>query len=103
MRIFWTILWLSLGVIILWVARQNLNTKVDLHLLHLSYTNIDLVTVIFFSALSGLVFGGLAFLSPLFGLNSEVRILRREKEQLVRQMEEMQAKYKSAPAKTDSL
>jgi len=89
MRIFVTILWLILGLLVLWVARQNLETKVDLHLLHLSYTNLDLVTVIFFSVLAGLVFGGILFLSPMLGMGRELRLLRKEKQRLNRQIEEM--------------
>ena len=98
MRIVGIFLWIIFGGVVLWFFTLNLDQTVDIDLFNKTYSDVNLVSVIFISIFFGVALGSLLLLSQFFKTRSRLVQLRKEYEQLRKESEIMQKVSSPKPA-----
>lgn len=87
MRIISIFVWIIIGAIILWFFSMNLDQYVTIHLFQKVYPNINLIVVIFITFFIGMIVGAILLSSQILSVRGEVRILRKEKVKLLKELD----------------
>lgn len=87
MRIIGIFIWIIIGAIILWFFSMNLDQYVTINLFQNVYPNINLIVVIFITFFIGMIIGAIILSSQILSAKSEVRMLRREKGKLLKELD----------------
>jgi len=87
MRIIGIFFWIIIFAIILWFFSMNLDQYVTIHLFQNVYPNINLVVVIFITFFIGMIVGAIVLSTQLLSLRSELRLLRRDKGKLLKELD----------------
>jgi uncharacterized integral membrane protein len=87
MRLIVVFIWIIVGAIILWFFAINLGQSVSIDLFEVKYENVDLVVVIFLSFVVGLMVGAIIISSFVLKAKSEVRALKREQNNLIKELD----------------
>ncbi len=87
MRIIGIFIWIIIGAVILWFFSMNLDQYVTIHFFQKVYPNINLIVVIFITFFIGMIVGAIILSYQILGIRSEVRMLRREKGKMLKELD----------------
>ena len=92
MKIILTFFWIAIGAVLLWFFAENLDQHVNIYLFTRTYQNVNLVTVIFFSTLLGVLLG--AFIMALRIIKEKARagLVKKENKHLNKDIENLRSK-----------
>jgi uncharacterized integral membrane protein len=87
MRLFGIFVWIIIGAIVLWFFAMNLNQNVDIHLFSATYSDVNLIVVIFISFFVGTIVGAIVLSSYVLTSKSEVRTLKKDRAKLLSELD----------------
>jgi uncharacterized integral membrane protein len=87
MRLIGVFIWIIIGSIILWFFAINQGQTVSIDLVQVKYQNVDLIVVMFISFFIGLIVGAIIISSYVVKAKSEVRVLKREQNKLIKELD----------------
>jgi len=87
MRLIGVFVWIIIGSIILWFFAINQGQTVTIDFVKARYENVDLIMVIFISFFIGLIVGAIIISSYVVKAKSEVRVLKREQNKLLKELD----------------
>ncbi len=89
MRLIGIFLTIIIMAIILWFFSLNLDQYVTVRVFNAVYENVNLVTVIFLSVLSGIVIGALMVAAQVIKAKADVISIKKQNKSLVRELESL--------------
>ena len=89
MRLIGIFLTIIIMAVILWFFSLNLDQYVTVRVFNAVYENVNLVTVIFLSVLSGIVIGALMVAAQVIKAKADVISIKKQNKSLVRELESL--------------
>jgi uncharacterized integral membrane protein len=87
MRLFGIFVWIIIGAIVLWFFAMNLNQNVDIQLFSATYSDVNLIVVIFISFFVGTIVGAIILSSYVLTSKSELRTLKKDRAKLLSELD----------------
>jgi len=87
MRILGVFIWIIIGAVLLWFFAMNLDQYVTIQFFQSTYSNVNLIVVIFITFFIGTIVGAILLSFYVMSSRAEVRMLKKERSKLLNELD----------------